>query len=125
MIEWHSTSAQARGPRRGSPAGVVLQLALQKNKLGHYERAAYQATLIICDHRSRRHRKPRVHEAREQTPEPLRCVPESRAKKVFQHLSEVNMTSCSWFLVPGSWFLVLCTLYLVLCPVFLECAKLL
>src|ERR1700730_13199355 len=30
MIAWHSTYAQARGPRRGNPAGVVLLLALQK-----------------------------------------------------------------------------------------------
>ena len=32
MIERHPTFAQARGPRRGSPAGVVLQLALQKTQ---------------------------------------------------------------------------------------------
>jgi hypothetical protein len=33
MREWHSMRAQARGPQRGSPAGVALQLALQTTRL--------------------------------------------------------------------------------------------
>jgi len=46
-MEWHSTIAQARGPQRGGPAGVVLQLAFQKTKLSLYSEPWLNSALLL------------------------------------------------------------------------------